>query len=164
MTLEPQELATILACEFAGLFLNAGSRSIYPFESVYTSGQRLIMQAARDRVRTEYQQAGLQRSSEFKEPEDHIAVELDFMFFLCSLAFTSIAEVDVPATLRHLARQQDFLHQHLLPWVPSFCSDLEKAATNDFYRGLARMTAEFLGTEEETLQTLVAEVKEEDNQ
>ncbi len=66
--------ATDLAAEYAALFLNMSEHPVFPFESVYTSPERLLMQEARDQVVAEYREEGLDRTAEFREPEDHLAL------------------------------------------------------------------------------------------
>jgi len=78
-----KEVEQDLAVEYAGLFLNMRLVSVAPFESVYTSPEHLLMQEARDEVLSEYRREGLDKVKDFKEPEDHIALELGFMAYLC---------------------------------------------------------------------------------
>lgn len=54
----------------------------YPFESVHTSPKRLMMQEARDEVLAVYRSEGLDKLPSWKESEDHIALELEFMAVL----------------------------------------------------------------------------------
>ena len=60
-----------------------GKSAAYPFESVYTSENRLRMQDARDEVLAIYRSEGLNRSIDWHDDEDHVALELEFMQFLC---------------------------------------------------------------------------------
>lgn len=145
-----------LAAEYAGPFLNVGKRPACPYESVYTSPERLLMQEARDEVLAVYREEGLSRSEALKEPEDHIAIEFEFMAHLCQKAVAAFEQGDRAACLASLEKQRSFLEQHLLVWVPDFCRDVEGAATTDFYRGVAQLTAEFLVEEREALGELTA--------
>lgn len=151
---------TELRAEYAALFLNASPRSIHPYESVYTSTDRLLMQQARDEVLADYRQEGLGRVGEFQEPEDHIAIELEFMAYLCQRAAEALAAGDMPAAAGYLQKQQGFLAKHLRVWVPAFCQDLFKTATSDLFRGIARLTEDHLAMEGETIAELLEAVKE----
>ena len=42
-----------------------------------------MYQEPRDRVLSAYWNAGVNKTKEFTEPEDHIAIELQFMEYLC---------------------------------------------------------------------------------
>ena len=154
-----KKVASDLAAEFAGLFLNASRQSVHPFESVYTSEERLLMQRARDEVLNEYRRAGLERIQEFREPEDHIALEFEFMSNLCNKTLDSLQAHDRTAARESLEWQKRFFDEHLNVWIPRFCKDLARLAQSDFYRGTALLTAELLETERETIPALLAELQ-----
>ena len=143
------EVEIELATEYAALFLNAGRNPVFPYESVYTSEERLLMQEARDEVLSEYRKEGLDKIEGFREPEDHIAIELYFMSYLCQKTIDLINNGDDEKALAYLKKQKDFLEKHLMVWVPTFCDDLEKAAKSDFYRGIAKLTKSHLELEKE---------------
>lgn len=152
-------VANELATEFAGLFLNTGKNPIYPFESVYTSAEHLMMQRAYDEVLKEYRHAGVNRASDFKEPEDHIALELEFMAILGRKTLESLESDDWATGLASLEKQSNFVNKHLLAWVPRFCQDVERVAQSGFYKGIALITLELVNSEKETLPELLAEVQ-----
>ena len=146
-----REVELELATEYAALFLNVGKYPVFLFESVYTSKEKLLMQEARDEVLSEYRKEGLDKIEGFKEPEDHIAIELEFMSYLCQKTIDSIKNSDSETTLAYLNKQKDFLEKHLMVWVPAFCIDLEQATKSDFYQGIAKLTKNFMEVEEENL-------------
>lgn len=72
---------TDLAVDYVRVFIGHGVDAFsaaYPFESVYTSEKRLLMQDARDEVLAIYRAAGLDKQDSWKEGEDHVALELEF--------------------------------------------------------------------------------------
>lgn len=150
-----REVKIELAVEYAALFLNAGRHPVFPFESVYTSEERLLMQEARDEVLSDYRKEGLDKIEGFREPEDHIAIELEFMSYLCQKTIDSIKKGDDEAALAYLKKQKDFLEKHLMVWVPTFCIDLERAAKSDFYRAIAKITKSYIELEKEILENLM---------
>ena len=156
---EPDHICTELAAEYTALFLNAGKRPVYPFESVYTSTEKLLMQRAYDEVLKEYRRAGLERAASFNEPEDHIALELEFMSNLCRRTIEALRSGNKAAALEALQWQKDFLNKHLLVWIPQFCRDVEKSTQSDFYQAIALLTVELLKSEQETIPALVAEIQ-----
>lgn len=128
--------------EFNRLFLGPGKLPAPPWESVYLSPDRLVMQEPAREVLREYVDAGVGYDGMMGCPPDHVAKELGFMATLIQLA------VDRPgdeAMLRE--RQQRFVQDHLLRWVPRFCADLEGAPSARFYRIVARMLRRFLDSE-----------------
>jgi anaerobic sulfite reductase subunit A len=148
-----------LAAEYAALFLNAARKPVSPYESVYTSPDHLVMQKARDEVVAEYRKEGLDRIGDFREPEDHIAIELEFMAYLCDRAAEAL-DADLDVAQAYLQKQKAFLDEHLLVWVPDFCEDVIKFTQSDFFRGLAQITAEHLSMERDTVDELLAAVAE----
>lgn len=140
-----------LAADYAGLFLNAGGRPAHPYESVYTSADRLLMQEACDDVRRIYAAEGLRRSGGCREPEDHVALEMEFMSRLCSRAVAAIEMGDVEEARIQQEIQRKFLESHLLVWVPRFCEDVILNADTGFYRGLGFLLRDFLAFERDLL-------------
>jgi TorA maturation chaperone TorD len=145
-----------LAAEYAALFLSVGRKPVSPYESVYTSPEHLVMQQARDEVLAEYRKEGLNRIDEFREPEDHIAIEMEFMAYLCQKAAEAKEAGNKAAAVNALQKQKGFLEKHLLVWVPEFCRDVQQAAKTGFYKGVAQITAEHLAMESDTLDELLA--------
>lgn len=154
-----EKVAVQLAAEYASLFLNAGKNPVFPYESVHTSPEGLLMQKARDEVWREYAQQGLNRSENINEPEDHLAIELEFMAFLCRQTIMALEKDGKEQVIAYLEKQRDFLEKHLLRWCPQFCHDLAQASQSDFYRGLALLTRRFLDSELELLTALIDQVQ-----
>jgi TorA maturation chaperone TorD len=144
-----------LATEYAALFVNASTRAIHPFESVYTSPDRLVMQQARDDVLREYREAGLERARGFSEPEDHIALECEFMSYLCRKAFEAMGKGDKAETRALLHRQHAFVCRHLAAWVPQLCAELTAATGSAFYLWLAKRTADLVQSEPHVIPQLI---------
>jgi TorA maturation chaperone TorD len=149
-----REVWSELSVEYAGLFLTGRKGSIPPFESVYTSEEQLLMQRARDVVLAAYRAENLARTRVLKEPEDHVAVELEFMALLCEKARNALADGQTDAALALLDKQKTFLEEHLLVWVPRLSQDVAEATHSDFYRGLASLTQEHLAQERATINDL----------
>jgi len=146
-----------LAAEYAGLFLNAGRKSIAPYESAYTSKEKILMQQARDEVLLGYRQEGLDRIREFPEPEDHIALEFEFMSILCRKTIECLENGDRQACLSYFTKQQQFIEKHLMTWVPYFSRDMEQAAHSEFYLGIAKLTREYLNRDVAMISLLIDE-------
>ena len=151
---------TDLAVDYARVFLGAGivgNEAAYPYESVYTSPKRLIMQEARDQVMAAYRAKGLTKVETQDVPEDHIALELEFMAYLCHDTQQAIDRDDWEAVSVYIEEQLDFLTKHLLNWVPAFCVDIEKYAGTDFYKAVAKVTTGYLRLERNILENMLAE-------
>ena len=146
---------TDLAVDYTRVFLAAGiatGEAAFPYESVYTSPEHLIMQQARDEVVAVFRSEGVDRLSELAEPEDHIAFELEFMALLCQRQLEALAKGDARRERELQNKQVAFLDNHLLNWVPAFCDDVDHYASTDFYRGAAKMTRGFVRLDRDLLE------------
>lgn len=149
-----------LAADYAKVFLGAGiakgsDAAAFPFASVYTSPARIMMQEARDRAVETFARHGLCLAADQKGlPEDHLALMLDFMAWLCQNCHEASAAADSNKVAGLLCEQAEFLDRQLLNWVPKFCRDLEKHASTRFYQGVSRLTRGFLGLDSRRLAAL----------
>lgn len=143
---------TELAVDYVRAFIGHGidgHAAAYPFESVYTSEKRLMMQGERDEVLALYRAEGMDKSADWKDGEDHVALELEFMKTLAERAAKALRAGDEAEAARLLQVQHAFLDDHLRKWLPTFTRDMGIFAKTDLYLGLARLTAGFLQVEEE---------------
>lgn len=149
---------TDLAVDYVRAFIGSGNdgfSAAYPYESVYTSPKRLMMQDARDEVLALYRAAGLDKQDSWKEGEDHIALELEYLQVLGERAAAALEAGDEAACRANLVAQRNFLADHLLAWYPMMAADLEKFPKTDFYRGLGVLTSGFLENEREFLDDVL---------
>lgn len=119
-----------IADEFQRLFLGPGKLAAPPWESVYRSPDRLVMQEPAFQALRAYVDAGLGYEDMTRCPPDHLAHELGFVAALLT------PELETP---RGPDRAHAFFVEHIKTWVPEFCSDLEAASPDGFYGGLALM-------------------------
>ena len=151
---------TDLAIDYVRVFIGHGIDAFsaaYPFESVYTSEKRLLMQSARDEVLALYRAAGLSKQESWKEGEDHIALELEYLQILSDRTAEALCQGDTDAAASWVCAQYNFLDVHLDSWAPLLTAEVKKFAKTDFYRGLAFLTEGFLETDREVLEELLAE-------
>ncbi|MDR0454531.1 MAG: molecular chaperone TorD family protein [Deferribacteraceae bacterium] len=150
-----------LARDYARTFLGAGlaqNEGAYPYESVYTSPDHLLMQNARDEALKIYYSEELGRSNGFTEPEDHIAFELEFMAHLCDRAAKAVQSKDFETLRANMVKQKAFLENNLNKWVPGFCDDVIRIAREDFYRALAMITKGFLEEESVVIEYIMKDL------
>lgn len=151
---------TELAVDYVRAFIGSGNdgySAAYPYESVYTSPKRLMMQDARDEVLVLYHAAGIDKQESWKEGEDHIALELEFEQILAERALAALEADDDERCLHCLLQQRNFLEDHLLAWYPMMAEDMQKYPRTDFYRGLGKLTSGFLRNDLEFLDDVLAE-------
>lgn len=136
-----------LAVTFDRVFFGMGplaTKTAFPYESVYTSPKGLLMQEAFDEMRTCLRAEQLRVDTRFTEPDDHIAVQLSFMGYLCQQAADFLRKGDIEEAERRLNDQLGFLEGHMANWVGRFALELEAAAHDGFYASLARFTKRFI--------------------
>jgi len=150
-----------LAVDYARVFLGAGifeGTVADPYESVYTSSKRLIMQDARDEVLAMYREFGLDKDEKLNIPEDHISLEFEFMVYLCQACKEALQNGEYDKAEVLVQTQADFLKKHLLNWIPQFCDDILKCSQTEFYKAVAKLTRGYLHLEEEMLEYLATSV------
>jgi TorA maturation chaperone TorD len=134
----------VLSLDFSRLFLGPYKTHAPPYGSVYLDGERQIMGKSTLDVRNKYREAGLDISTDFRDPPDHIAAELEFMYFLIFKEIQALENFDVDTTTAYLEKQRVFLDEHLGAWVFDFAESIEDQAETDFYKNLARATRTFI--------------------
>jgi TorA maturation chaperone TorD len=114
-----------------------------PHESFYldSSGQFRGWMAAK--LQGIYAENGLALSPTMNEMPDHLAVELEFVSHLCSVAYDGDGEIVKAAT----ASQCAFLSQHLAKWFPKFAKRVKEADPQHHYRATVEVTFLFLRSE-----------------
>lgn len=152
------ELWTKLAADYARLFLSIHKTPAHPSESVYRDG--VMMQFSRDEVLSTYWSFGIDKKTEFTEPEDHIAIELGFMMFLSEKAHQALQKGRTTEASKYIQSQQDFLEQHLLKWVPKLVDDIITAGRTQFYKSIALLTKEFLEMDVFATKDILKELKD----
>ncbi|MDH4027402.1 MAG: molecular chaperone TorD family protein [Nitrospirota bacterium] len=126
-----------LAVEYARLFVGPNEMTAPPYGSMYLDGEKTIMGDSTMEVIRMYQEEGLARDSEFKDLPDHIAVELEFMYYLNFKGMKAQEQSDDKNLQEFTAKQEIFLHKLLRSWVPQFCDKIKKGTDNNFYKALA---------------------------
>ncbi len=151
---------TELAVDYVRAFIGGGfdgHAAAYPYESVYTSEKRLLMQQARDEVLAIYRANGLDKAPAWAEAEDHIALELEFEGLLAGRAADALDAGDEQGAARLLETQRGFAEAHMAAWVPAFVRDVLHFAKTDFYRGAALLLRGFVQEDAAFLGELLGE-------
>lgn len=133
-----------LKIDHSRLFVGPFKLLAPPYGSVYLEGERRIMGDSTVDVGDRYAEEGLDVS--LKEAPDHIAIELEFMYFLILKEIEAAGGDPGPKNAAYyLERQRSFLESHLGRWVSGFADDLEANARTEFYGNLGRLTESFVG-------------------
>jgi len=129
-----------LRVDYTRLFVGVGKVLAPPWESVYFGEDRMVFQERTLQVRSWYRRFGLEPEKLYKEPDDHIGLELLFLAQLARLGLQALEENNQARFDECLLAQSQFAAEHPLKWVPAWAASMEANAKTDFYRGLAHLT------------------------
>ena len=133
-----------LKVDFSKLFVGPYKLFAAPYGSVYLDDERKVMGDSTFDVKNRYREAGLDTANNFKDAPDHIAAELEFMYYLIFKEVEAFANADVETAIGFIQKQKSFLEDHLMAWVPEFAANITEHAETPFYQNLARATESFL--------------------
>ena len=126
-----------------------------PYESLYRP-EGSQKKSARE-INRLFSEMGIQVPEEWRQPPDYIGVELDFMRLLCERERQEREEKETDA-LRHILEiENSFLEEHLALWVPVFCEKMFQQAHEDYYRGVARLTAGLVAYDGTYVKTILSD-------
>ena len=148
---DDEKLLTDLRIEYTYLFINAIPHvPAPPYESAYTDRGLLMGEPVSEVLRT-YREAGLTMSESYDALPDHVAAELEFMFYLVRQETVTSESTQLERADVWRERQRQFLSEHLLRWMPSFLERVTASARRPFYRLLGHLTKVILGSEKRYL-------------
>ncbi|MGL1864123.1 MAG: molecular chaperone TorD family protein [Pseudodesulfovibrio sp.] len=140
----------LLLVDYAKLFVGPFELTAPPFGSVYLEdGHKLMGESTMD-VKQIYRLGGLEMSDDFSNPPDHIAAELEFLYFLhvreAGLRETDTETADLVQELR-----KEFLSRHLGAWGIQFAEKVRDNATTEFFQTLGGLTKVVIENEMRTI-------------
>ena len=142
-----KKLLLDLQIEYTYLFINAIPHvPASPYESAYTD-RRLLMGEPVSKVIQAYRKAGLNIRLDYDNLPDHIATEIEFMFFLVRQESIQQNSTEKSATNTWKEQQKHFMEKHLAIWGPLFLSKVEEHTRILFYRLVAKLCDIFFQSE-----------------
>lgn len=152
-------LARSLSVEYCRLFIGPYSVPCPPYGSVFLDGGQAMGPSTIDAL-LRYRESGLRPTGVWREPPDHIAVELQFMAQLsvkCAAAAAAGQHDDAP---RLLEVQRAFLRDHVGRWGPVFAERLKRATSCHLYRFLGEFLGAWLALDEDLLDAVAEALPE----
>lgn len=143
--------------EFNALFLAPAGRYVAPYESAFREKRvlngvatpGLLMGRTTAAISAFYGECAALTTG--VELPDHVGMELGFMQLLLAKERAAWANGSPTEALTLLRKERQFLADHLAAWAPELCEAICKRSQHDFYRGLARLTQEFVALEMDLL-------------
>ena len=131
-------LADHLETDYVRLFVNAAGGIKAPlYQSCYESEDGLLMGPAAINMRHRLEAAGLASTDPVSTPPDHLAVELEYLFFLIDLGHSE-------NNIQILGQAVDFAVRELRPWVKRFSARLAGETDNLFFPAASRLLVSML--------------------
>ncbi|BBB89587.1 MAG TPA: molecular chaperone TorD family protein [Methylomusa anaerophila] len=143
-----------LRWDYTKLFIGPYQLPAPLWESAYLSEERLLFQESTFAVRCAYFQYGFLPRNYRQEADDHLGLELDFMYQLACLAREK-SNAQSPEIREILRDSKLFLKNHLLNWVPALARDIRQHAGTGFYQGMAAILDGYLQIDLEALGELI---------
>ncbi|MCF6205446.1 MAG: molecular chaperone TorD family protein [Sulfurovum sp.] len=128
--------------DFANLFI----MHLVPYESFYTREDQMIESGGDNPVLSLYNALDFRVELEKARvvSPDHIGVELEFMYMLCTAQKKALEENDLEGVCELLSVQRGFLRDHLLEWAPMFLINAKRESRTPLYHDGTELTLEFL--------------------
>ncbi len=146
-----------LSVEFARLFVGPFELKAPPYGSVYIDEGRRVMGDSTMEIVKLYRETGLVINSDFKDLPDHIAVELEYMYYLIYQEVEFLQSSQSSRAAEFLKYQEMFLNRFLGQWISAFCEKVRENAENDFYKLLADCTCDFVLYDRQYINLLTGE-------
>ncbi|MEF8825387.1 MAG: molecular chaperone TorD family protein [Halapricum sp.] len=144
-----------LRVDYAKLFVGPRELLAPPYGSVYLDGDGQIMTDSTMDVQRRYQQESLDITLD--EPADHVAAELEFMYFLTHREVTALGNGEFETAITYVHKQHDFIQTHLGQWISAFAERVTVNADVGFYGELAAEAASFVEEDGKRVATRVEE-------
>ncbi|WP_434510330.1 TorD/DmsD family molecular chaperone [Desulfitobacterium sp. AusDCA] len=124
--------------EFNRLFVGPASSKAPPYESVYFSPDRLVMQEQTLAVRKMYNREQLASSGQGHEPDDFIGTELEFMAYLLSRAMRAMQHDKLAQSSYYFDLYEEFCNKHTRLWWKLFAQAINQATTHPVFLAVSR--------------------------
>lgn len=152
--LKSEEEYDSLHWDYTRMFIGPDKLSAPLWESAYLHKDRLLFQEQTLMVRQAYLKYQFLPKHFQQEADDHLGLELDFMYLLSAEALKCLEAQDFTGLREVLEDQKAFLQEHLLKWVPDLTEKILASAKLDFYPGMAKILKGYLVLDLEALEEL----------
>ena len=147
--------------EYVRLFMhNPALDPCLPYESVYANPEGGAAPWIMTLLEQEYASAGLWLSPSTNDMPDHVAVELEFMAFLCGKEADAWNGEDIGEGLRYLELQSGFLNRHLVRWFPTWARKVIKGNDGGVYAIVAEAAQAFIVHDQDLVGVLLSRLRE----
>ena len=129
-----------LAADFCELFLKTEKHGALPYASMYIGKSGLLNDKPAEEMEKLMADFGVQVDENLKEPADHLAVELDFLGNMIIRSNELEQEKHMEEAFE---KQNEFIQQHLMTWLPQFAAKCKQFDEFGFYVSVAQLLIAF---------------------
>lgn len=122
-----------IAVDHAQLFTGPGDLKAAPWASIYVSEDKQVFGDETIAVREYYEKYQHKTPNPFREPEDHIGLEFQFIGMLL-MHLNQALDNETYGYI--MTDAQKFIAYHFIPWVPDCLMDVKNNAQTDFYKAI----------------------------
>lgn len=140
--------------EYTRCFVGPGKLPAYPWESVNLEADGALFGDSTLAVRRTYAAHGMQSKRRGSEPDDYIALELQFMEVLAKRTADNWCRGDRASCASNLKASASFLDEHLNRWVPLYAAAFVENGERGFYGCAAEGLQQFLEADRVFLEEL----------
>ncbi len=134
---DPDSLCAALNEEYISLFISHRDGIAAPlYESCYEYEGAPLMGEAAVRMKTLLESAGLALGEDFREPPDHLSIELEYLYFLLNKAKEGSCDY---------REASEFVSGIMIPWIGAFYEKLRAENPESFYTLSAYILLRLLG-------------------
>lgn len=146
--------------EYQRLFVGPTPIQVPIWESVYFDKDMLLFGERTMKVRNFYNKYDLEFIHKNKEPEDHMAVELEFVLFLINKSLEAKSEMKMMELTKD---QLMFLTEHINTWNEKFADLILDLTDSTLFQGVALLLKEFIEFDIEILNIITSNANPYEN-
>ena len=132
-----------LSVAYTRLFLGPPAMLAPPYASFYLD-RGIVMGPSSVEMMKLYGEAGLRLDDEFTEMPDHVAVVLEFLYYLLFEEARAGARNAYEEKEKLQNIKTRFLKNYVFPWIPRFCGEIKRADEHPAYTKLGECLDTFV--------------------
>lgn len=129
-----------LAADFCQAFLSTDKSSALPYASVYLTNEKQLHGEPAQKMLELMKQHNVSVGSQFNEPADHVAIQLDFLGHLIIKSNELEQETHIESAFE---QQAAFLDKQVLSWIPEFSEKCRQVDDFGFYAAVCELVVCF---------------------
>lgn len=141
--------------DYTRIFVGPSTLLASPWETMHTTGKRVLFHRDVLSVRDAYRQAGFLPERYRHVADDSIGLECDFMAKLAADALTAFQKGESERCQDRLLQSLTFLTDHLLRWIDSLADAMETHYGDTFYAAFVRFVVVWCYRDEGLLNGLL---------